>query len=74
MQIYFQRIRRFFSTFVNFWLFCNNQYETTSQRQEQVMEMAKAGKQLAVERNQNLKEIEDLRQKRQTIKIQKEKV
>ena len=70
----FQRIRMFFSVFVNFWLFCNDQYEATSQRQQHVVEMAEAGKNLAEERNQNLKETEDLRQKRQTIAIQKDKV
>ena len=70
----FQRIRKFLNVFVNFWLFCNNQCDAISERQQKVEEMAKSGKKLARERNQTLKEIEDLRQKRQTIIIQKEKV
>lgn len=69
-----KRIRKFLNVFVNFWLFCNNQCYAISDRQQKVEEMAKSGKKLARERNQTLKEIEDLRQKRQTIIIQKEKI
>lgn len=69
-----KRIRRFFCVFVNFWLFCNNQFETLKQRQDEVMDKAKQGKNLVKELNQNLKEVEELQQKRQTTEIQKMKV
>ena len=45
-----------------------------TQRQEEVMEKAKQAKSLAKEKNQNLKEIEELRQRRETNEIQKTKV
>ena len=45
-----------------------------TQRQEEVMEKAKQSKHLIKEKNSNLKEIEDLRQKRETYEIHKIKV
>ena len=59
---------------VNFWLFCNDQYETADQRQKEVMSKVTKAKSLAKEKNHNLKEIEDLRQNTQTVQIQKIKV
>ena len=45
-----------------------------TQRQEEVMAKAKQAKSQAKEKNHNLKEIEDLRQRRETYDIQKKKV
>jgi len=69
-----KRVRKFLSIFVNFWLFCNSNYEMATQRQEEVMEKAKQSKHLIKEKNSNLKEIEDLRQKRETYEIHKMKL
>jgi len=69
-----KRVRKFLSIFVNFWLFCNSNYEMATQRQEEVMQKAKQSKHLMKEKNSNLKEIEDLRQKRETYEIQKMKL
>ena len=59
---------------VNFWLFCNSEYETIEQRKLEVMEKAKGGKALQKDLNQNRREIEDLQEKIQTIEINNEKV
>ena len=45
-----------------------------TQRQDEVMGKAKQAKSQAKEKNHNLKEIEDLRQRRETYDIQKKKV
>ena len=72
--IFFQRVKKFLSIFVNFWLFCNSNYEMATQRQDEVMEKAKHAKIQDKEKNHNLKEIEDLRQRREIYDIQKTKV
>lgn len=59
---------------VNFWLFCNSEFETIEQRKLEVMEKAKGGKALQKDLNQNRREIEDLQEKIQTIEINNEKV
>ena len=59
---------------VNFWLFCNSEFETIEQRKLEVMEKAKSGKALQKDLNQNRREIEDLQEKIQTIEINNEKV
>jgi len=69
-----KRVKKFLSIFVNFWLFCNSNYEMATQRQEEVMAKAKQAKSQAKEKNHNLKEIEDLRQRRETYDIQKKKL
>ena len=70
----FQRIQKFLSQMVNFWLFCNSEFETIEQRKLEVMEKAKSGKALQKDLNQNRREIEDLQEKIQTIEINNEKV
>ena len=62
------------NVFVNFWLFCNGQYEATSDLLDMVADMAKAGKSLSRERNQNLKEIDELKQKTASDNIHMEQV
>jgi len=69
-----KRIQKFLSQMVNFWLFCNSEFETIEQRKLEVMEKAKGGKALQKDLNQNRREIEDLQEKIQTIEINNEKV
>ena len=64
----------FLGQMVNFWLFCNANYETAEQREKEVMAKITQAKNLAKEKNHNLKEIEDLRQNTETFQIQKAKV
>jgi uncharacterized protein Yka (UPF0111/DUF47 family) len=61
-----KRFRRFVSSFVNFWTFCNGQHEYVSEKKEAVSRMSKKADSMTADIRHNRETIAALRKSQQS--------